>query len=130
MSHGRFQALQDLFLRSLHNRQKGEARASRLGPHPITHTQKESVGSLGTQQSGNRLQHDPRIEREGTVLGVGQIQVDGLIPGEVGTARNLPQAGDAGADGELAHDARLVLRDLAGERGGAGRRETYHREER
>ena len=51
-----------------------------------SHTQKGSVGSLGTQQSGNRLQHDPRIEREGAVLGVGQIQVDGLIPGEVGTA--------------------------------------------
>ena len=44
---------------------KGGAGAERLGPHPVTHTQKGSVGSLVTQQSRDCLQHDPRIKREG-----------------------------------------------------------------
>ena len=46
------------------------------------------------QQSGNGLQHDPRIEREGTVLGVGQVQVDRLVPRKVGAPGDLPQAGN------------------------------------
>ena len=51
------------------------------------------------------------------MLGVGEVQVDGLIPGEVRAAGDLPEAGDAGADGELAHHAGFVLCNLAGERG-------------
>ena len=51
------------------------------------------------------------------MLGVGQVQVDRLVPRKVGAPGDLPQAGNTRADRELAHDARLVLRNLAGERG-------------
>ena len=69
--------------------------------HTQSHTErKDLVGALVTQERGNGLEHDPRVEGEGAVLGVGEVQVDGLIPGEVRAAGDLPEAGNAGADGE------------------------------
>ena len=48
--------------------------------HTQSHTEKKGlVGALVTQERGNGLEHDPRVKGEGAVLGVGEVQVDGLI---------------------------------------------------
>ena len=49
--------------------------------HTQSHTERKGlVGALVTQERGDGLKHDPRVEGEGAVLGVGEVQVDGLIP--------------------------------------------------
>ena len=76
---------------------RGGALKIKVWPEPISsgHTQshterKDLVGALVTQERGDGLEHDPRVEGEGAVLGVGEVQVDGLIPGKVRAAGNLP----------------------------------------
>src|SRR5438045_463325 len=69
---------------------------------PAPNPQSELVSTLATENDPDRPPHDRQIERETPVVHVVQVETHRVVPREVGAARHLPQAGDAGADEQAA----------------------------
>src|SRR4051794_18780798 len=73
-----------------------------------------SAGALdhGTQSPDE----DRQVHRERPVLDVEEVLADGLFPGEIGAAADLPPAGDARLHEQPTVHVGLVTRDLARQR--------------
>ena len=76
-----------------------------------------SVRSGSPDDHCERLPENLQVERERPVLHVPEVQAHGLVPGQVGAAAHLPQAGEARLDHEAAPNVVGVLRRLVGQRG-------------
>src|ERR1700760_3046421 len=78
----------------------GSARPpSRSGTRPGSAAPAEpSVGARALEHGGGGLPQDLQVERVRPVLHVADVEPDGLVVGQVGTAADLPQAGGAGLD--------------------------------
>src|SRR6201999_1262762 len=74
------------------------------------------VRALALEDGEEGAPQDDEVHREGPVLDVAQVEPDRLVPVEVGTAADLPEAGEPGLDHEPAVDVLLVGGDLAGQR--------------
>src|SRR5689334_5012231 len=68
-----------------------------------------SVRSGAGDYGGDRLQHDEDIVGKGHGLDVLQVQLDPALEGDVASAADLPETGEAGLDGQAAPRARVVL---------------------
>jgi hypothetical protein len=55
-----------------------------------------SVGAAATDHGEQGLPQDQQVQRQGPVLDVVQVEADRLLPGQVRSAADLPQAGQPG----------------------------------
>src|SRR3954468_16448353 len=78
---------------------------------------KKLVGAAAAEDGAGGLEEDLGVEGESPVLDVAQVEADGLLPGQVAAAGDLPEAGHAGLDQQAALGVALVTGDLAGKRG-------------
>src|SRR5580693_1097832 len=71
---------------------------------PLLRTAPGSVRTGAAHDGPRGLPHDLQIQGQRPVLDVAQVQPDRFLPGEVGPPADLPQAGQAGFDGQPARD--------------------------
>src|SRR5450756_3037041 len=74
-----------------------------------------SVRSSSGQDGTRRLPQDHQVHRDRPVVHVSQIEAHGLVPVEVGSSADLPQAGQSRLDVQATVDRVRVARHLSGE---------------